>query len=706
MNERTDPPARAVWPWVVLALVVLGLVPTIGLTFRNESLGEDPWFIPIAVMMILGYATVGALLGSRTPRNPIGSLLLGVGSLFLLTGLSDEYLQWIEATGRPRSTAVGLTALLTTLLWLPMIAVISLLMVLFPSGAVPGPRWRPWPWVIGGATAMYLIGSVVTPGTLDAEDTGLAGVVNPLGVEALRSVGPILQGIGTFAVLLGVPIALAAPILRFRRASGEERQQIRWLAYVVGAVTACVALQIAIGLLPGDTRVGTLLANILFLITFALLGIGVPVTIAVAVLRFRLYELDVVVKKTVMFGLLVVLVMSASLFALLAISSPLTDLAPDETQAVGIAMFVVGAAIWPLWRIARAVADRLVYGGRTTPYEALTEFSGRLSEAYATDDVLPRMATVLGESTRAEAAFVWVHVGGVLRATAAWPGDAALPGSLAATADELPPLPGDAAVEIRHRGELLGALTVVSRSNDPVEAGRLELMRDLAAQAGLVLRNVRLIEELRDSRRRIVAAQDVRAKKLERDIHDGAQQQLVALAVKARLAAATASKDPERTAATLGEIQRDLTDALETLRDLARGIYPPLLADEGLRAALTAQARKSPMPVTVDADGTSRYGPEIEATVYFSVLEALQNVAKYADATATHVTLEADARELRFSVTDDGRGFDAATVRRGSGLQGIADRLSAVGGTLDVSSVPGRGTSVHGAIPIPEPDSP
>jgi signal transduction histidine kinase len=225
------------------------------------------------------------------------------------------------------------------------------------------------------------------------------------------------------------------------------------------------------------------------------------------------------------------------------------------------------------------------------------------------------------------------------------------------------------------------------------------LIRDLAAQAGLAIRNVRLVEELRASRRRIVSTQDERAKQLERNIHDGAQQQLVALAVKQRLVADLIDRHPDRARAMVEQLQADTNDALENLRDLARGIYPPLLADQGLAAALEAQARKSHVPTTVRADGVGRYAQEIESAVYFSCLEALQNVSKYANATAATVTLDAGGGELFFSVQDDGVGFDPTTTRRGTGLQGIADRLAALGGTMRVTSQPGAGAVVEGSVP-------
>jgi signal transduction histidine kinase len=265
--------------------------------------------------------------------------------------------------------------------------------------------------------------------------------------------------------------------------------------------------------------------------------------------------------------------------------------------------------------------------------------------------------------------------------------------------DALPDLPGDRVFEVRHQSELLGALTVSLAPDDPMNPTKERLARDMASQAGLVLRNVRLIEDLRESRRRIVGAQDERARKLERDIHDGAQQQLVALSVKLRLAEGMVERDPSKALALLGELQTQATETLEDLRDLARGIYPPLLADRGLPAALESQARKAPLPVTIDPDGVGRYGPEVESAVYFCCLEALNNVAKYADASTVEIRLAHTDGELRFEVADDGRGFDTSTTGHGTGLQGMADRLDAIGGILEIRSASDRGTTISGRVP-------
>jgi len=687
-------------PWVFAGLALVGLVPTAILTMVNGSIDEDPLFIPVAMMMIAGYSVTGAVLASRHPRNAVGWLLLTIGLWFLLTGFSDEFMQWLYREGPTTNPLGQVFGLISNVLWLPMIATASLLFLLFPTGRVPGPRWRFLPWVIGSAVALFLLASILHPGPL--EDTGLEDIVvrNPLGVPGLERITEVAIVGSSVVVLLGVLPCFLSLVVRFVRARGEERQQVRWLAAVAVGVLALVAVQIVLSIVLGDRFAeGTFLNQLLFILTFALIGIGVPVSMAVAVLRYRLYDLDLVVRKTIVFAVLVVLVMALSLGALLLVSSIVTDLTREEIQTVGLAMFLVGLSVWPLWRSARRIADRIVYGGRATPYEVLTEFGQRVGETYSADDVLPRMAELLGQASGAVSAHVWIVVGGGFRRVASWPADAsaaALPDADAIDADS-ERASGRAAV--RDHGEVLGALSVEMPASDPMSPAKQRIVRDLAAQAGLLLRNVRLIEELRESRRRIVSAQDDRAKRLERNIHDGAQQQLVALTVKARLARAVLGRDPAKAGELLAEIETETQSALEDLRDLARGIYPPLLADRGLVEALGAQARRSPVPVTIEPDGLGRYGPEVEAGVYFSVLEALQNVAKYAEASSARVRLGGANGEVRFEVSDDGRGFDPADTRLGTGLQGIVDRVSALGGEVEITSIPGHGTTVAGRVP-------
>jgi signal transduction histidine kinase len=207
--------------------------------------------------------------------------------------------------------------------------------------------------------------------------------------------------------------------------------------------------------------------------------------------------------------------------------------------------------------------------------------------------------------------------------------------------------------------------------------------------------------ELRASRARVVAAADAERRRIERDLHDGAQQHLIGLAVRLRLAQDLAESEPERARGLLEALGDDVQEAVEELRDLAHGIYPPLLQDRGLADALAAAATRVPVRTRVEADGVGRQRPDVEATVYFCCLEALQNAAKHAgdDASVT-VRVREERERLSFEVADDGAGFAAEESRRGVGLVNMQDRVGALGGTLTVDSAPGRGTTVSGSVPM------
>jgi signal transduction histidine kinase len=323
--------------------------------------------------------------------------------------------------------------------------------------------------------------------------------------------------------------------------------------------------------------------------------------------------------------------------------------------------------------------------------------------------VLPRMARVLQEGTSAASATVWLRAGEQLRPAATYPETSSGQAPLPLVGSHLPDMDGvQRAVPVLHQGDLLGALTITKRRGESLTPIEQKLLEDLAHQAGLVLKNVGLaaellqrLDELRASRQRLVASQDEERRRLERNLHDGAQQHLVALKVKVGLAEMLMDRNPDKARATLQQLKAEADEALENLRDLARGIYPPILAERGLVDALQAQARKATVPVVVEAGTIDRHPQEQEAAVYFSVLEALQNVQKYAGASQATVRLSEADGVLRFEVDDDGCGFELATVRRGSGLTNVADRLDALDGHLEIDSAVGHGCRLRGWLPVP-----
>jgi signal transduction histidine kinase len=678
-------PAR--WPWVALGVFFsFAITGMIGVAVNGESLAEQ---IPNVIAFTL-FGIVGALLLSRLPGNRVGGLLLFGAAVTAGSFAAGELMTYLVRAGNTDGPAVVAMGLVSSLGWLVGIfPVILFLPLLFPDGHLPSRRWLPFAWLCAAVLVflgvLLLFGQDTLVGSSDD-----AVIANPFFMPGLAGleIPDVVFAVSLIGLLLGSVVSL---VLRFRRSTGVERQQIKWVALAIAFLASSFILSTiasAIGL-NGDL-IDSVVSGIAF--------ITLPVAVAVAVLQYHLYDLDVVVKKALVAGALVLLVIAAYA-AVVGLLGVITS-GNESSGSVFIVALLLGLAFRPVTRFARRIADRVVYGRRATPYEVLTEFSERVGESYATEDVLGRMAQILGQATGAGSARVWLRLGAQLRPAASWPTDAE-PAAVAVVANEaLPTIEGETVVEVRDRGELLGALSVAMPPSDPMNPSKERLVRDLASQAGLVLRNVRLVEELRASQRRLVTAQDQERRRLERNIHDGAQQQLVALSVKTRLARDLTARDPAEVAGMLTQIDAEIQTALGDLRDLARGIYPPLLIDEGLGAALDAQARRSLVPTTVRADSLGRYAPEVEAAVYFSCLEALQNVAKYAEASSATVTLSQSNGHLTFEVADDGRGFDPAAERSGTGLQGIADRLGALHGEVTIRSEPGEGTRVRGRIEV------
>jgi signal transduction histidine kinase len=651
------------------------------------------------------YATLGALVVRRA-GNVIGWLLLGEGAATAILAAASAYAV-LGITHPGTLPAPELVALLAQWSVVPVFVVLGFMLLLFPSGTLPSPRWRPFAGLALVATALALAGVVVHPGTMALPAPGGASlmVANPLGVSSL---GPVLSTVGSLnavGVLLTALLAAAivSLVVRFRSGGREVRQQIKWLTLAVAAIAV---LQVAALLAMAATGTGanpvTTAADA---VTPVIALFGVPALITVAILKHGLYQIDIIINRAIRYGLL-----SAALTAIyVGMVVGIGTLAgyaggPLLTAAAALAIAVL---FQPLRRRAQLLANRIVYGQRATPYQVLSDFAQDMAGQLDADVALDRMASVLADATGAVRVEVWVRIGSHLRPAATWPGGSPQPAAVALTGDgELPVLGSTRAIAVRHAGELLGAITLDKPRNEPVSAVEDNLLEHLAPQAALVLRNVRLtaelqatIEDLRASRRRLVHAQDEERHRIERNLHDGAQQQLVALTIQLSLLEDDAG-DADSVLQMASELRSGLHAALNDLRALARGIYPPLLADQGLAPALQAQASKAPLPVFIEADGIGRYPRDAEAAVYFCILEALQNVAKYSQASRATVAVSCPDSHLEFSVTDDGAGFEPANVTQGTGLQGMTDRLAAVGGTLRILSQPGYGTTVNGTLPV------
>jgi signal transduction histidine kinase len=682
--------------WGLLAVTVAALAVSAGYGVAAGDLRDAFAFAPV----LLAFAGVGAIVASHRPANPVGWLFLAEGLGFAIGMTTDAYARYATQAGAA-SPAVSWAD------WLGAAAgelglLFPLALLLFPDGRLPSRRWRPVAWLLIAAEAILVITALTSSAALRAQSSAV--LLSPVRLIPDSLADPVLNAVQVALIPLFVAAA-AGCLVRYRRSPGTVRQQIKWIAYA-GLLTA--AGLVVFGLALGDP-----------LGAFLILGPLIPVAAGIAIFRYRLYGIDVVISKTIVYGSLaafitVVYVIIVAGLGSLGSGSLHAGSRPDPLLSI-VATAVVAVAFQPLRERLRRVANRAVYGRRATPYEALSDFAGQVGGTYATDDVLPRMARILAEATGAARAHVWLRAGPQLAVGASWPSDAPRPGPVVLAGDGPPPdgsVPqaGDGRLTlVRHQGEVLGALSVAKRPGEPLTPAEDKLIGELAGQVGLVLRNVGLTEqlgerlaELRASRRRIVTAQDDQRRRIERDLSDGAQRQMVAIASGLARAQSLAGRDEQRERAMLAQLRAGTRAALESLRDLARGIYPPLLADQGLAAAVSAHAGKAPLPVVVDADGVGRYPADAETAVYFCCVEAVQNAARHAPGATVRVRLRGSAGDVWFEVADDGAGFEpsAAPSGNGGGLQHMADRLAALGGSLQVDTRPGAGTTVTGQIPV------
>jgi len=677
--------------WGVFGLVVLFTgAYVVAAISRGDALGND--FIVIALPTITAVSALLIIL--PRPRNPIGWLLLIWAIGTVLSVAADIPLSGIEDP--PATLNIGLFLMLwfQGWSWVLFIFPIFYLLQVFPTGRVLTPRWR---WLVGLELTMASV-FLVLSGLSDRLGPGDGDgwmIENPIGFIADSFWEEPFQVPWTIGLLVLTVGSTASIVVRYRRSRNEERQQVKWLVYAVGMFAVVYSGTAVIGG-GGDAPA---IADALFALSIA----AIPVAIAVAVLRFRLFEIDVVISRTLVYGVLGLFI--TGVYVAIVVGW-LRGPAGGDTVLSVVATAVVAIGFQGVRRWLQRVANRLVYGRRASPYQVLSDFSRRLA---ATDEgLIDQVARSLADGTSAQSAAVWVRVGEGFERSSVWPEDGVVGVSVPVSSSEIPG--ADRTAWVTHDGERLGALTLsLPRGQAPTPVDE-RLLGELASGMGLALRNAVLtqslrdrIAELRESRRRIVAVQDQTRRRLERDLHDGAQQQLVALKVKLALARRLASSGAApRTSEVLEGLNAEAEAAIQSMRDFARGIYPPLLESEGLAAAVGAYARKAPIPVSVDVGGIGRFDQQTETTVYFCIVEALQNTVKHSRAGSAHVALSEEDGRLTFTVTDDGTGFDP-TGPRGHGLTNISDRLDAAGGSLHITTTPGQGTTLTGAIPVEAP---
>lgn len=660
----------AVTPRVAAGLAAADLLlaaVSAGLSITNSHGWQDLWthFAFAELLVAVIFTVVGGAVAVRVPRHPVGWLFLAAGGLAAVSLVAGQYATY-AGPGRAATAAAWLGSWAWFLMFLP----VALILLVFPDGRL---RWAWTHWLAWAWCAFTAVGAL----SLALSDARFTDGIpewyrNPIAVPGGAGVYSVVQAV-TAVPVLAAAFALG---LRWWWPRGKERREI-----AVFAIAGVVALVIEIASVPlGLAPVGLMIAWPL-----------IAVTTGVVVLRRRLYGVDTLVSRAVVGATLTGFVV----LTYLGLVTVLGALVGGGTVTAVIATAVIAFAFHPVQRAVQTGVHHLVYGARPAPRQVLSAFARRAGTVTDDETILADLAALAADGLGAAAASISLRVGDQLRP---------------------PPLDGPV-VSVDDDGEQVGTISLKLRPGAEPTTDDEALLADLAALAGPVLRAIRLRTalserntELAASRARLATAATGERRRLERDLHDGAQQRLIAIKIQLGRAARASRRavNGDRTAATeaadtVDATLRDADLAINELRDLVHGIYPVALDAEGLAAALRAQARAAPLPVSIhdDLPPGLRYPRDIEAAAYFCCLEAIQNATKHASADRIDVHLAGDPTRLVFAVTDDGIGFTPDGNHDGHGLIDLTDRAAALGGRVRVTSSRGAGATVSGWLPSP-----
>ncbi len=637
----------------------------------TEAMSDPSRWDLVAILVVIPMYAVGAWLTWRLPEHPQAVRLLVCGTA-VAVGLAGFVGEWPWS---PVLSALSLEAAAVALL------AMALLIGSFPDGFVER-RWQRLAlrcsWVVLLGAPLALLASPVVPVSSDAAPYRPA-IPNPYAVSWLAWLAQPAAWLALhsgWVLLVGVLVLCA----RFVAADAAGRAQLRVIFVVVLGLLLYSAGTVASALgAPEDS------ALVVTLYTLgSLTVILLPGAISYGILRHRLIDLDLVVRKSVAYG---------GAFLLIAATYALSNRVP-VTLAVTVAI-AAALAFQPLRRRLESAVSRRLFGDRVRQYQLLKNLGTTMEQTADLDELLPRLANAIRDGIGAS----WVQVR-LRDADGSWLDE---PVGVAGEVN------GDSAagVDLVRAGELLGRVDLGPKPGGYADSD-LELLATVATQATTAVANVRLatqlkegLEELSTSRVRLIAAQETERRRIERDLHDGIQQEVVALIAGLRLARNRLSRD-QLTASELTDLQDQAREMLRDLRELAHGIHPPVLSDNGLVAALESRVTRFPISVQILADDelrAERFSEDVEGTAYFVACESLTNVAKHAGTDAARVRLSHSGSRLCMIVEDDGRGFESNGARSG-GLANIRDRVEALHGKLRIESQLGAGTSVSAELPL------
>ncbi len=672
----------------LLGLSVLFSGMAVLLAFLNapEPVLDVAW---VAIVLAIPFPAVGALILSRQPGNAIGWIFCVIGLLQALNIFAGQYGRY-ELLVQPGSLPGGEAMIwLESWTWIPSLALLTtFLLLLFPNGRLPSPRWRWLAWMSAGGLALAVIPLAV--GTWS--ERGLATLCAQQEFEAAREVlktlctpgltrmeeGPLLQVASAGLAVIGMSALGSATslIVRFRRSTGVERQQIKWFAFAGVVALACVAAMFS----PLDYYRSVLGLGIL----------AIPIAVGVAILRYRLYDIDLIINRTLVYAALTACVIGIYVLVVGYLGAVLQT--GGNLVISLVATGVVAVLFQPLRGRLQRTVNRLMYGERDEPYKVVSRLGERLEATLAPDAVLPTIVGTIREALKLPYAVI------------------ALPreGSFDVTASSGEPVNDTFRVPLTYQGETVGELLLGPRApGEEFSAADRRLLEDLAHHAGVAVHGVRVMADLQRSRERLVLAREEERRRLRRDLHDELAPTLAALGLSAATVGELIENDPQQAAAANEKLRAALRDTVGDVRRLAYDLRPPALDDLGLVEAVKERAaRFRPEPrVTVEVEGLPETLPAaVEVAAYRIVQEALMNVSRHADASTCTIRLTCpEHRILEVEVADDGVGLPDSP-EQGVGLRSMRERAAELGGSCEIGRASPTGTRVFVRLPLAGPE--
>lgn len=662
-----------------LSWAILGVGTLCGVVVMVAGLPRYPLYLLPWILVYGASVTVTAVILVRAPWHPLG-LWLAIGSLITARDVLMPVLEMQLASDAP-ATSIALTNL--AMQWISLLPLIGIAHVLglFPDGEAHHRYERvtlrlTWLILVLPVVLLTVSPTVVTPLTIEGD----APIANPFEITFIDldpQLVSTLMDVASLAIVLAGAVLLA---LRYRSADVRTRRPMRWLLAPVALLPIAVVAQIP---LTGD-------AAVLVSLVWAAVIVCFMVAPAFGILQPSGLNVDRVVRRSIVYGLLWTAIALVYVVIAATVGAAAGTLLPvGWAVAIGL---IVAIAFQPVRTRLESLADRWVFGAKTDATQLVVGLGESLASTYDLDTLLPRMRATLEDGMGLR----WVRVQLLSPG-----GDGPPP-----TPDKPPVL----SVPIEVDGERIGLIECGPKMSGHLTAADAAMLETFARQAGMAVRNVRLKAELEQqaallhtSRARIVHAQEQERRRIERNIHDGVQQDLTSLIGLAGHARQEYEHDPGAVGDDIEAMQEGLRRVLADLRDFAQGIHPSVLSDRGLLVAIEALAGRHPVPVTIRADASLRslrLSDELEGAAYFTIAEAFANTLKHGNADRLDVELRENGDRLIVRVSDDGDGFAAAGVR-GTGLANLRDRVAAVGGRLQIDTSPGAGTTVLAEFPLP-----